>query len=43
VHVLWAISAGAYRPGLLTAPLLLGTALILAWRLRRESEPPVVA
>jgi hypothetical protein len=39
VHVLWALSAGAYRPGLLTAPLLLAVALTLAWRLRRDGSP----
>jgi hypothetical protein len=34
VHVLWALSAGAYRPGLYTAPLLLMAALFLAMQLR---------
>jgi hypothetical protein len=34
VHVIWAISAGAYRPGLVTAPALAAAALVLAWTLR---------
>src|SRR5262245_36799593 len=34
-HVAWAASAGAYRPGLATAPLLLALASLLAWQLRR--------
>ena len=34
VHVLWALSAGAYRPGLYTAPLLIGAAVFLAAQLR---------
>jgi len=35
-HMIWALAAGAYRPGLATAPILLGIALALAWRLRTE-------
>lgn len=34
VHVLWALAAGAYRPGLRTAPLLLAVAGYLAVQLR---------
>jgi Protein of unknown function with HXXEE motif len=34
VHVAWALSAGAYRPGLYTAPLLIAAALFLAAQLR---------
>src|SRR5262245_31819865 len=34
-HVAWAASAGGYRPGLATAPLLLALATLLAWQLRR--------
>ena len=34
VHVAWALSAGAYRPGLYTAPLLIAAALYLAVQLR---------
>ena len=34
VHVLWALWAGAYRPGLYTAPLLVAAALLLAAQLR---------
>jgi hypothetical protein len=30
VHVAWALSAGSYRPGLYTAPLLIGAALWMA-------------
>jgi hypothetical protein len=33
-HVLWALSAGAYRPGLYTAPLLIAAALFLAAQLQ---------
>ena len=36
-HVGWAVSAREYRPGLLTAPVLLAMALVLAWQLRRSS------
>jgi hypothetical protein len=34
VHVLWALSASAYRPGLYTAPLLIAAALFLAVQLQ---------
>jgi hypothetical protein len=34
VHVVWALVAGAYRPGLYTAPLLIAVALFLAAQLR---------
>ena len=30
VHVAWALSAGSYRPGLYTAPLLIAAAMFLA-------------
>jgi len=33
-HITWAMSVGAYRPGLATAPVLMAIALILAWDLR---------
>ncbi len=33
VHILWALSAGAYRPGLYTAPLLIAAAIFLAAQL----------
>lgn len=36
-HITWAASAGAYRPGLATAPLLVTIALILGWQLQRHS------
>jgi hypothetical protein len=36
-HIIWAASAGAYRPGLATAPLLVTIALILGWQLQRHS------
>jgi len=35
VHIIWATSVGAYRPGLVTAPVLVVIALILASALRR--------
>jgi hypothetical protein len=35
-HITWAASAGAYRPGLATAPFLLTIALFLSWQLRRS-------
>ncbi|HTO88447.1 MAG TPA: HXXEE domain-containing protein [Thermoanaerobaculia bacterium] len=38
VHIVWAASAGAYRPGLATAPLLVVLALFLAWQLRRSAS-----
>jgi Protein of unknown function with HXXEE motif len=34
-HVVWAVSAAGYRPGLVTAPFLVVTALFLAWNLRQ--------
>ena len=34
IHIVWALAVGAYRPGLMTAPFLVLTALILAWALR---------
>jgi len=39
-HVVWAASAGSYRPGLATAPALLGIALLLARELRRNRIAP---
>ena len=35
IHIGWAAAAGGYRPGFVTAPLLLAVALILAWQLTR--------
>jgi hypothetical protein len=35
-HVLWAVWAGGYRPGLITAPLLLVAAWVLEWQLTRS-------
>ncbi|HEY7111372.1 MAG TPA: HXXEE domain-containing protein [Thermoanaerobaculia bacterium] len=35
IHIAWAASAAAYRPGLATAPLLVIAATILAWSLHR--------
>ena len=35
-HVVWAAAAGSYRPGLVTAPVLVVTAIFLAWTLRRS-------
>ena len=37
-HIAWAISAGAYRPGLASAPILAAFALLLAWQLRQPSS-----
>jgi hypothetical protein len=37
-HMTWAASAGAYRPGLATAPILVAIALILGWQLQRRSS-----
>jgi len=34
-HAAWAAAAGAYRPGLATAPFLAGLAVLLAWQLRQ--------
>src|SRR5437870_11409851 len=36
-HIAWAASAGAYRPGLATAPILLAIALALGWQLQHDS------
>lgn len=33
-HMIWAASAGVYRPGLATAPVLVTVALVLGWQLR---------
>jgi hypothetical protein len=35
-HITWAAAAGAYRPGLATAPVLVAIALILGWDLARS-------
>ena len=35
IHIVWSVSVAAYRPGLVTAPLLVVTAAFLAWSLRR--------
>jgi len=35
-HIIWAMAVGAYRPGLVTAPILMVIALILASALRRS-------
>jgi len=37
-HIAWAASAGAYRPGLATAPILLLITLVLGWQLRHHSS-----
>jgi hypothetical protein len=37
-HIVWAASAGAYRPGLATAPVLVTIALVLGWELVRHSS-----
>ena len=37
-HIAWAASAGAYRPGLATAPILLAIALVLGWQLQHHSS-----
>jgi len=36
VHTVWALAAGAYRPGLATAPLLLAAAIFLMREMRRS-------
>lgn len=36
VHIVWAMSAGAYRPGLATAPVLVAIAVWLTRELRQE-------
>lgn len=35
-HIVWAASAAEYRPGLVTAPFLVVSALFLAWNLRQD-------
>jgi hypothetical protein len=37
-HLVWAASAGGYRPGLATAPLLVVVALVLARQLTRSAS-----
>jgi len=37
-HLVWAASAGGYRPGAATAPILLVIALALAWQLRNSGS-----
>lgn len=37
-HIVWAASAAAYRPGLVTAPVLAAVALVLGWELARHSS-----
>lgn len=34
-HITWAASAGAYRPGLATAPVLVAIAWVLGWQLMK--------
>ncbi len=36
-HPLWSIRQGEYTPGLVTAPILLGLAILLARQLRKDS------
>ena len=38
-HPVWSIAQGGYTPGVLTAPILLATALYLASQLRHFSRP----
>jgi hypothetical protein len=38
-HIAWAASAGAYRPGLGTAPILVIVASMLGWRLLHRPGP----
>jgi Protein of unknown function with HXXEE motif len=38
-HMAWAASAGVYRPGLATAPVLVTTSLVLGWELARTRSP----
>jgi Protein of unknown function with HXXEE motif len=41
-HIIWAASAGAYRPGVATAPFLVAIAGVLGWELLRlEGLSPV--
>ncbi len=43
-HLTWAIWIRGYNPGLITAPLLLGTSIYLANRLsRRRGDAPAAA
>lgn len=37
-HTVWAARAGSYRPGIVTAPLLLVVAPALAWELKRAAS-----
>jgi len=37
-HLIWGASAAGYRPGLVTAPLLVVAAAVLAWNLSRSSD-----
>jgi hypothetical protein len=37
IHIGWAAAVGGYRPGLVTAPLLLVAAAFLAWSLTRAA------
>jgi hypothetical protein len=39
-HITWAASAGAYRPGLVTAPVLVTIASVLGWELARAPGTP---
>ena len=39
VHPVWSLWQGSYTPGVATAPLLLGLALLLARRLLRQDTP----
>lgn len=36
-HLAWAASAWAYRPGVVTAPILVVISLALAWQLRHQA------
>lgn len=38
-HPAWSLSQGAYTPGVLTAPILLALAVVLAFQLRQVSPP----
>ncbi len=39
-HIVWAASAGTYRPGLATAPILVTIATVLGWELARAPGTP---
>ncbi|HEY4561329.1 MAG TPA: HXXEE domain-containing protein [Thermoanaerobaculia bacterium] len=39
-HITWAASAGAYRPGLATAPVLVTIAAVLGWEMGRRIQAP---